>query len=133
MITYNKLIRDRILEKIESNWWTAKYHIATEEEFGLKLPEKLNEEVQELNQAKTTEEIKNELADIFKVIDEIRKFRNINEDEIKNELADVFKITEEVMKLHNISEEELKIIKQKKDEKAWGFDKRIILEEASEY
>gem|GEM_PF-3900742 len=58
------------------------------------------------------------MADIFKVIDEIRKFRNINEDEIKNELADVFKITEEVMKLHNISEEELKIIKQKKDEKA---------------
>lgn len=108
MIKYNKLIRDKIVEKIEKNWWTAVHHTATDEEFERKLKEKLVEESKELIEAKNIEEI-------------------------KNELADVLKVTEEIMKLHNISEEELKIIKQKKDEKAGGFDKRIILDEASEF
>lgn len=108
MIKYDKLIRDKIVEKIENSWWKAVYHTATKEEFEVKLPEKLIEEAQELNQAKNIEEIKHELGDILKV-------------------------TEEIMKLYNISKEEIKIIMQKKDEKAWGFDKRIILDEASEF
>jgi len=37
------------------------------------------------------------------------------------------------MKFYNITKEEIKEIIQKKDEKAGGFDKRIILEEASEF
>lgn len=108
MIVYNKLIRDKIIEKIENNWGTAKHHIAGNEEFEIKLKEKLVEESKELNETK-------------------------NLDEIKNELADVLKITQEIMIYYNISEEEIKVIMQKKDEKAGWFDKRIILDEASEF
>lgn len=107
MIKYNKLVRDKIIEKIESSWGKAVHHIATEEEFGQKLKEKLVEEAQELSKANTIEEI-------------------------KNELADVLKITEEIMKFYNITKEEIKDIMDKKDEKSCGFDKRIILDEASE-
>ncbi len=108
MIKYNKLIRDNIVEKIENSWWTAIFHKATDEEFEIKLKEKLIEEAKELNQAKSIEEI-------------------------KNELGDVLKVTEEIMKLYSISDEEIKDIKQKKDEKAGWFDRKIILDEASEY
>ena len=108
MIKYNKLIRDKIVEKIESTKGTAVYHRATDQEFEIKLKEKLIEEANELTGANDIESI-------------------------KNELADVLKVTKEIMKLHAISEEEIKEIMQEKDEKAGGFDKRIILEEASEY
>lgn len=108
MITYNKLIRDNIIDKIENSWWTAVHHIATDEEFETKLKEKLIEEAKELTEAKTTEEI-------------------------KNELADVLKVTQEIKKLYNISEEEIIKIMQEKDEKAGWFDKKIILDEASEF
>lgn len=108
MIKYNKLIRDNIVEKIEKNGWTAVHHTATPEEFERKLKEKLVEESKELTEAKTVDEIKNELADVLKVVQEIKK-------------------------LYNISEEEIAEIMQKKDEKAWGFDKKIILDEASEF
>ncbi|HBB04942.1 TPA: hypothetical protein DCZ39_08980 [Patescibacteria group bacterium] len=55
-----------------------------------------------------------------------------NIEEIKNELADVLKVAEEIMKFYAISKEEIKDIMEEKDEKAGGFDKRIILDEASE-
>ena len=108
MITYNKLVRDKIIEKIENNWGTARYHQANEAEFEQKLKEKLIEEAQELLQAK-------------------------NLDEIQWELADVLKITQEIMKYYHISESEINERIKKKDEKAGGFEQRILLEEASEY
>lgn len=108
MITYNKLIRDKIIEKIENNWWTANYHIATPEEFETKLKEKLIEEAKELA-------------------------AEHNIEDIKNELADVLKVTQEIMKLYAISTEEINEAIKKKDEKAWGFDQRIILDQASEF
>lgn len=84
------------------------HHIATDEEFEIKLKNKLVEESEEVNKAKDIEGI-------------------------KNELADVFKVTEEIMKLYNISKEEIIEVMQKKDIKRGGFKKRIILEEASEF
>lgn len=108
MITYNKLIRDGVLKKIEDTWGTAKYHTASDEEFEIKVKEKLVEESTELQQATTREEI-------------------------KNELSDVFKVGKEIMKLYAITEEELAEVMRKKDEKVGGFDQRIILEEASEF
>jgi len=108
MITYNKLVRDKIIDKIENSWGTLVYHIATDEEFVTKLNEKLIEEATELTQAKTIEQIKEELVDTLKVI-------------------------ETIMSLYNIKERELVVIKYKKDEIAGVFDKRIILDEASEY
>lgn len=108
MISYNKLVRDRIIEKIEASWGTAKYHVATPDEFEAKLKEKLVEEAKELA-------------------------AEHNIEDIKNELADVLKVTQEIMKLYAITEEEIKDAIQKKDEKAWGFEQKIILEEASEF
>jgi len=108
MITYNKLIRDGVLKKIKDSWGTATSHIASDEEFEIKVKEKLVEEAQELIQAKTKEDIMNELGDICK-------------------------ISQEIMKLYAITEEELTEAMSKKDEKVGGFDQRIILEEASEF
>lgn len=107
MITYNKLVRDKIIEKIENNWWVAKHHIATETEFEQKLKEKLVEEAKELLEA--------------------------DQENIRNELADTLKVIEELKKLYHISDEEIVEIMKKKDEKNGAFDKKIILEEASEY
>ena len=107
MITYNKLVRDTIIDRIHANDWTECHHIADDEEFETKLKDKLAEEAQELKETSI--------------------------DEIKNELADVLRVTQELMKFYNITKEEIKEIIQKKDEKAGGFDKRIILEEASEF
>ena len=108
MITYNKLVRDKIIEKIESTWGTAHYHLANEAEFEQKLKEKLIEEAQELSKAK-------------------------NLDEIQWELADVLKITQEIMNYYHINEDEINELIKQKDEKAGGFEKRIILDEASVY
>lgn len=108
MIIYNRLIRDGVLKKIEDTWDTATYHTVSDEEFGIKIKEKLIEEATEVHQATTREEI-------------------------KNELSDVFKIGKEIMKLYAITEEELAEVMRKKDEKVGGFDQRIILEEASEF
>ena len=96
-----------MIEKIENNWWVAKYHIATDWEFEQKLKEKLIEESKELLEA--------------------------DKENIRNELADVLKVITEIKKLYNISNKEIAEIMKKKDEKNWSFDKKIILEEASEY
>ncbi len=108
MRKYDKLVRDKIIEKIENTWWTTKHHIANNDEFEIKLKEKLVEEAKELNEAKTI-------------------------DDIKNELADVLKVTQEIKKLYNISEDEIAHIMEEKDKKRGGFDEKIILDEASEF
>ena len=108
MIKYDKLVRDGIVDRIKSTWWIEKHHIASDEEFEIKLKNKILEEAKELVEAKDLEIVKKELGDILTV-------------------------AEEIMKFYNISEEEIKIIKQKKDKEVGKFDKRIILEEASEF
>jgi predicted house-cleaning noncanonical NTP pyrophosphatase (MazG superfamily) len=108
MITYNKLVRDNIIDKIHASGWTEKHHIADAEEFERTLKKKLGEEAKELDEA-------------------------LGRENIMNELGDVIKITEELMKFYNITNTEIKELMEKKDEKLGGFDKRIILEEASEF
>ncbi len=65
--TYNKLVRDRIPEIIEGQGKKANYHILSEEEFIEALKDKLIEEAKELKEAKTTEEIFEELVDVLDV------------------------------------------------------------------
>lgn len=71
---HNKLVRDNIIKKIEANGDIAKRHIAGEAEFELKLAEKLIEESRELKDSQNIEELKEELADIQEVIEEIYNF-----------------------------------------------------------
>lgn len=64
---YNKLVRDRIPEIIESKGSKVKYHVLSESKFKEALMNKLAEEFEELLRADTEEEIIEELADLFSV------------------------------------------------------------------
>ena len=64
---YNKLVRDKIPEIIEEQGKKVNYHILNQEEFIEALKDKLIEEAKELKEAKTTEEIVEELVDVLEV------------------------------------------------------------------
>jgi predicted house-cleaning noncanonical NTP pyrophosphatase (MazG superfamily) len=98
---YGKLVRDNIPEKIRANGESCIFHIASEVEYGEKLKEKLQEEVKELLEAESLEE-----------------------------MADVLEVLEAMRELNGYSEEELYKIKSNKKEKNGGFSKRVILDES---
>ncbi len=99
---YNKLVRDNIIEIIQSKGQTASFHIAeTDEEYWMKLKEKLLEEVNEFFA-----------------------------DESIGEIADVREVLEAICAYKGFSEVEVKEVKNKKLEERGGFEKRIILEES---
>ena len=65
---YDKLVRDNIIEIIESNGRKAQYHVVDDEKYVEYLIMKLNEEVQEFTETPTVEE----LADIKEVMDALQ-------------------------------------------------------------
>ncbi len=75
-----KLVRDKIPEIIRKDGKIPVVYKASEEEYGLKLREKLKEEVAEF----LKEESKEELADILEVIDSICDFKNFNKEELED-------------------------------------------------
>lgn len=98
---YNKLVRDKIVEIIESKGEKAVFHIADETEYWDKLQEKLKEEVNEF----TKDPNVGEIADILEVIDAICEFKNFDKVELES-------------------------TKNKKAEDRGRFTKRIILDES---
>ena len=60
----SKLVRDKIPQIIKNNGDKSVFHIASDEEYGSKLNEKLIEEVNEWSSSQTI----GEMADIFEVI-----------------------------------------------------------------
>lgn len=102
IISYNKLVRDRIPEIITSKNKTPHYHIANDEEYRELLKDKLIEEVEEFLESQSIEEI----ADIQEVIEAILLFKKRQND------------------IHKI--------KSDKAESRWKFEKRIILEKVEE-
>ncbi|MFH1787349.1 MAG: nucleoside triphosphate pyrophosphohydrolase [archaeon] len=64
MTVYNKLVRDNILDILSEKGLTCKSHVASKEEYLIKLKEKLQEEVSEF----LGESNKEELADILEVV-----------------------------------------------------------------
>ncbi|MHB1117915.1 MAG: hypothetical protein ACYCZ7_00070 [Minisyncoccota bacterium] len=98
---YNKLVRDKIIERIESKGEKAVFHIADEAEYWTKLKEKLREEVEEFLEAENIEE----LADVAEVLDAIMTHKGF----IKEAL---------------IAEQ------QKKAEERGRFENRIVLDES---
>ena len=68
---YNKLVRDKIDEKIRSNWEYPITRILSDEEFKIELIKKLKEEFTELEEAISLNDknkIKEETADLLEVV-----------------------------------------------------------------
>ena len=103
---YDKLVRDRIPEIIRKNGGIPKGRLAFDDkEYWEKLKEKLQEEVDELGEAKSQKEQEEEFADILEVLDNMFNFLGLTKKYI--------------------------VYLQKKKAKERGqFKKRIILEEA---
>jgi predicted house-cleaning noncanonical NTP pyrophosphatase (MazG superfamily) len=98
---YNKLVRDNIPEILKDKGGEPVVHVASNEEYWIKLKEKLQEEVDEFLQDNNEEE----LADILEVIYAICDHKNFG--------------------LNNIEK-----IRKEKLEKRGGFKKKIILDES---
>jgi len=103
IITYDKLVRDKIPEIIEASCKTCKLEVSPDDKYTEMLNLKLLEEVNEYLESGSTEEI----ADINEVIKAILEFKSITEDEVED-------------------------IRLKKLESRGGFKKRIILKSVDE-
>lgn len=97
---YNKLVRDKIPKIIHEKKAVPITHIASDDEYWLKLKEKLQEEVNEFMKDSNTEE----LVDILEVINAICDFKKIDK-------------------------KELELLRKKKVKEKGGFKDKIILDE----
>lgn len=101
-IFFNKLIRDKIPEKLKAKGCNFEIKKMNEIDFETELLKKVGEEASALPIAKSKEELISEIADVLAVIDEIKKFKNI-------------------------SEEQLETAKKTNFDKKGGFDQRLFL------
>ncbi len=101
MKTYNKLVRDKIIEIIKSKEENCKYRILDNDEYRKELNKKLQEEVKEYL-----------------------------EDNNVEELADIVEVIYGILNSMNISIEDFEKIRNEKKDKKGAFDKKIFLEEA---
>lgn len=102
-INIYKLVRDKIPDIIKNNNEEPIIRILDDEEYKKELSKKLIEEANEVVNAKTKEELVQELADLYEVIDTIAKINNI--------------------KINTIREQQ-----RKNNKKNGKFNKRIYLE-----
>ncbi|HET7323542.1 MAG TPA: nucleoside triphosphate pyrophosphohydrolase [Halococcus sp.] len=76
---YDKLVRNRIPERIEENDETAVTHVANDDEYERRLREKLREETEEFRASGDLEE----LADVLEVVSAICAAQNIDRDTLE--------------------------------------------------
>lgn len=103
MKTYNKLVRDRIVEIIEDSGRSCTHRVLGDEEYLKELKIKLHEEVQEFLQAESNVDCVEELADVLEV---------------------VFALAT----LKGASMEQLIAVRDRKKEERGGFTDRLFLE-----
>lgn len=101
--TYNKLVRDRIPEIIESSGKTCLTATLSDEAYIHMLDQKLNEELAEYQESKSMEE-----------------------------LADLIEVIAATAKVRGCSWEQLMRIRNEKHSKRGGFEKKILLMEVSD-
>jgi predicted house-cleaning noncanonical NTP pyrophosphatase (MazG superfamily) len=75
----DKLVRDRIPEIVEANGDEPVVHRATDDEYGRRLRDKLNEEVAEYCESRDVEE----LADVLEVVHAIRHYRGVTDERLR--------------------------------------------------
>ena len=102
MKIFNKLVRDKIPEKIEENGEVCKIKILSDEDYKIELNKKLQEEINEYFQAD-------------------------NENKLE-ELADVQEVLNAIVLANGYSQEDLENVRMKKFQKRGGFEKKIFLE-----
>jgi|GEM_PF-1760793 len=77
MTEHNKLVRDKVVERIEKKNESCEWYYCPPEEYSKRLLEKLVEESTELLQAFSSsadpEKLKSEFADVLEVIDALRR------------------------------------------------------------
>ena len=100
---FQKLVRDFIPDIIEKNGEIPITRILEDDEYKKALFQKLKEEVEEVCSASTTDDVLEEVADVYEVL-----------------LA--------IVELHNHSMDDVFEIAQKKKIKRGGFQKRVFLE-----
>ena len=83
--TYNKLVRDKIPEIIESKGEKACIKILTDDEYITALYEKAKEELFEVETAKSLEETKNELCDLLEVVRAMAQYNGFSLEDVIRE------------------------------------------------
>lgn len=101
MPKYNKLVRDKIPEIIESNGEKPIIRILNDAEYNEELIKKLNEEYHEVIEA--------------------------DEESVIEELADMLEVMESIAELHNKTLEDILNTKEKKKIKRGGFSRKLYL------
>lgn len=100
---FNKLVRDNIPDKIKNNGEEAVIRVLTLDEYKIELYKKLEEEKNEVINSKSKDELIEELADLYEVLNSIMQINDINFNDVEN-------------------------IRRQKFIKRGGFEKRIYLE-----
>lgn len=94
-----KLVRDKIVEKIEQKGGSAKFRVLNDKEYEDELFKKLNEEIAEFKEDKNIEE-----------------------------LGDIYGVFEAIAKLYGYTMEEIQQQATRKERENGGFEKKIFLE-----
>ena len=107
MPIYNKLVRDKIPNIIESTGKKFTTSILSDDEFIKELKKKSFEELEEYMATETNEEAKEELADLLEIIHALAKY-------------------------HGSSIEEIELIRKEKADKRGEFQEKIFLVEVED-
>lgn len=104
MPTYNKLVRDRILEIIENNGKTFTTRILDEKEYIEEISKKIQEELLEYLEVESKEHKVEELADLLELVNALAQYEGVTLEDVEN-------------------------VRKQKAEKRGGFRERIFLVE----
>jgi len=100
---FNKLVRDKLRDEYERIGQKASFRTLSRSELSTELINKMTEEIREVAESGTKEEITSELADVRQAM-------------------------EDFMKLHSIDEVDIKKAQQKKFDKKGGFAEAVFVE-----
>lgn len=101
-VYYNKLVRDKIVDKIKNLGEAVEVREMPQDEFAQELLKKVNEEASALSRVRSKEEFLDELADLTIVLDAL-------------------------IETYNLSDEEIASSKQKNLERKGGYSKKLFM------